>query len=96
MVARAGGMQAKATPPRTRRASIGLRLARTVYSCLSSELYALCSHAIAMSMQLCSHEGYTAKGGKLSYMALAMERECTAYRSLLLRSGAVLAALSRC
>ena len=31
------------------------------------------------------------KGGKLSYTALAMEREQTAYRSLLPLSGAVLA-----
>jgi hypothetical protein len=31
------------------------------------------------------------KGGKLSYMALAMKREQTAYRSLLMVAGAVLA-----
>ena len=31
------------------------------------------------------------KGGKLRYMALALQREPTAYRSLLTRAGAVLA-----
>ena len=35
----------------------------------------------------CSHRHADAvKGGELSYMALAMERELTAYRSLLMRS----------
>ena len=47
-----------------------------------SELYALCSHAIAMSMQPHPHEGYTAKGGKLRYTALALQREHTLYRSV--------------
>ena len=40
----------------------------------------------------CSHRLADAvKGGELSYMALALQREPTAYRSLLMRQGAVLA-----
>ena len=36
------------------------------------------------------------KGDELSYMALALQREPTAYRSLLMRLGAVLDDLSGC
>ena len=42
------------------RASIGSGVAWAVYSRLSSELYAVCSHAIAMAMQPHSHRGDTA------------------------------------
>ena len=61
MVARAARMQAKASPQRMRRASIGSGLAWTVYSRPSTELYAVGSHAIAISMQPHPHQGYTAK-----------------------------------
>ena len=93
MDARAGGMQAKASsPPRMRRASIGCGSACTVYS----RQAASCTRfARVQSLCPCNpthpHEGYTAKGGKLSYMALAMEREHTANSSLLMQAGAALA-----
>ena len=43
-----------------RRASIGSGVAWAVYSRLSSELYAVCSLAIGISMQPHPHQGYTA------------------------------------
>ena len=53
-------MQAKANPPRMRRVSLDSGLAWAAPASISSELYAVCSHAIAMSMQLHPHGGYTA------------------------------------
>ena len=47
---------------------------------------------IALAVTACSHRLADAvKGGKLSYMALAMQREQTAYISVLMMAGAVLA-----
>ena len=61
-------------------------LARLVRGCIALAVTArvradACSHRLADAV----------KGGELSYMALAMERELTAYISLLIRPGAVLA-----
>ena len=60
--------------------------ARLVRGCIALTVTArvhadACSHRLADAV----------KGGELSYMALAMEREPTAYRSLLMVAGAVLA-----
>jgi type III secretory pathway component EscT len=61
-------------------------LARLVRGCIALAFTA-CVLAVA-----CSHRLVDAvKGGELSSMALAMEREPTAYRSLLMVVGAVLA-----
>ena len=48
---------------------------------------------IALAVTACSHRliADAVKGGKLSYMALAMQREQTAYISVLMMAGAVLA-----
>ena len=45
--------------------------------------------------QSCHRRADTVKGGELSYMALAMEREQTAYCSLLMVAGTVLAGPER-
>ena len=61
-------------------------LTRLVRGCIALAFTA-CVPAVA-----CSHRhANTVKGGELSYMALALEREPTAYRSLLVVAGAVLA-----
>ena len=63
-----------------------LMLARLIRGCIALPFTA-CVLAVA-----CSHSLADAvKGGELSYMTLEMEREPTAYRSLLIRLGAVLA-----
>ena len=61
-------------------------LARLVRGCIALAFTA-CVLAVACSHRLAD----TVKGGELSYMALALQREQTAYRSLLMVSGAVLA-----
>ena len=58
-------------------------LARLVRGCIALA-FTTCVPAVA-----CSHE--SVKGSELSYMTLALQREPTAYRSLLMRLGAVLA-----
>ena len=55
-------------------------LARLVRGCIALAFTA-CVLAVACSHRLAD----TVKGGELSYMALAMQREPTAYRSLLMR-----------
>ena len=61
-------------------------LARVVRGCIALAFTA-CVPAVA-----CSHRhANTVKGGELSYMILALQRETTAYRSLLSRARAVLA-----
>ena len=61
-------------------------LSRLVRGCIALAFTA-CVLAVACIHRLAD----PVKGGELSYMALAMERELTAYRSLLMRQGAVLA-----
>ena len=61
-------------------------LSRLVRGCIALAFTA-CVLAVACSHRLAG----AIKGGALSYMALAMEREPTAYRSLLARARAVLA-----
>ena len=61
-------------------------LARLVRGCIALAFTA-CVLAVACSHRLAD----AVKGGELSYMALAMEREPTAYSSLLMVAGAVLA-----
>ena len=59
-------------------------LARLVRGCIALAFTA-CVLAVA-----CSHRRADAvKGGELNYMTLALQREPTAYRSLLMRLGAV-------
>ena len=58
-------------------------LARLVRGCIALA-FTTCVPAVA-----CSHE--SVKGSELSYMTLALQREPTANRSLLMRLGAVLA-----
>ena len=61
-------------------------LARLVRGCIALAFTA-CVLAVA-----CSHRpADPVKGSELSYMTLALQRESTAYRSLLMRLGAVLA-----
>ena len=68
-------------------------LARLVRGCIVLAFTA-CVLAVACSHRLAD----AVKGGELSYMTLALQRGPTAYRSLLLRLGAVLAdhQVSRC
>ena len=62
-------------------------LSRLVRGCI-----ALAFTACALAVVACSHRlAATVKGGQLIYMALALQREPTAYRSLLTRARAVLA-----
>ena len=61
-------------------------LARLVRGCIALAFTAGV-RAVATSHRLAD----PVKGGKLSYMTLALQREPTAYRSLLMRLGAVLA-----
>ena len=66
----------------------GPMLARLVRSCIALALsFTACVLAVACSHHLVD----TVKGGELSYMAVAMEREHNAFRSLLMVAGAVLA-----
>ena len=61
-------------------------LARLVRGCIALAVTA------RVRADACSHRlAHAVKGGELSYMALALQREPTAYRSLLMRPGAVLA-----
>ena len=80
-VAHAGGMQAKASPTRTRRADIGSSSARTGCSRLSTELHAVGSRAIAISMQPHPRQGYMAKvvdGGLLLTLIRLLKIRCRA------------------
>ena len=80
-VAHAGGMQAKASPTRTRRADIGSSSARTGCSRLSTELHAVGSRAIAISMQPHPRQGYMAKvvdGGLLLTLIRLLKMRCRA------------------
>ena len=61
-------------------------LARLVRGCI-----ALAFTACVPADQSSHRHADTVKGGELSYMALALQREPTAYRSLLMVAGAVLA-----
>ena len=61
-------------------------LSRLVRGCI-----ALACTAFVLAVACIHRVADAVKGGELSYMALAMEREPTAYRSLLMRLGAVLA-----
>ena len=63
-----------------------LMLARLIRGCIALPFTA-CVLAVACSHRLAD----AVKGGELSYMTLEMEREPTAYRSLLPRARAVLA-----
>ena len=60
--------------------------ARLVRGCIALAFTA-CVLAVACSQRLAD----AVKGGELSYMALAMEREHIVYRSLLMVAGAVVA-----
>ena len=73
----AGAVLADPEPmqPRTRRASIALALT----ACVPADQSSHCQHVNEV------------KGGKLSYMALALEREPKTYRSLLMVARAILA-----
>ena len=64
----------------------GPMLARLVRSCI-----ALAFTACVLAHQFSHCLADAVKGGELSYMALALEREPTAYRSVLMVAGAVLA-----
>ena len=61
-------------------------LARLVRGCI-----ALAFTACVLADACSHHLAHTIKGGELSYMALALQREPTAYRSLVMVAGAVLA-----
>ena len=68
-------------------------IARLVRGCIALAFTA-CVLAVACMHRLAD----AVKGGELSYMTLALQRGLTAYRSLMMRLGAVLAdpRLSRC